>query len=153
MFFRFSMKLTGRKHSSQSPQCNENMLHATALLVVISHLAHDTKMASGAENPRPTSPLHIVSLQDSRSSAQAVTAEAPHSTPADGDHLAIPSSTFSNVFGALLQSPPSCRYLQCCALPFVSLCESRQSTHGQPLHGTMQMSNPTCPSSFHDTLG
>ena len=29
----------------------------------------------------------------------------------------------------LLQSPPSCRCLPCCALPFVSLCDFCQSSH------------------------
>ena len=88
--------------------------------------AHVTQMGSGAWDPRPSLPF-IASLQVSRSPAQAVTTKAAHSTPADGDHRAIPSSKSSNVSEVLLQSPPSCRCLPCCALPFVSLCGSRQN--------------------------
>ena len=44
----------------------------------------------------------------------------------------------------------------CRVVPFLSfLCANlaRVHTFNQPLHGTMQMSNPSCSSSFHDTLG
>ena len=147
MFFSFSMKLTGRKHSSQSPQCNETMLHATALLVVISHLAHDTKMASGAENPRPTSSRYKTvaallkpSQQKRRTQHQRMATIAPF-------HLQR-FQTFSEHCCSHRLRADVCR-----VVPFLSfLCANlaRAHTFNQPLHGAMLMSNPSCPTSFQD---
>ena len=132
----FCARLEPARNNQVSPQQSlKSVLHATALLVVSSQHAHDTKKASGAWDPRPTS-HHIVSLQDIRSPAQAVKSIAPHSTLADDVHRNIPSSTSSNVFEALLQSPPSCRCLPCC-VPFrLSLRISPESTRSFVLSET-----------------